>query len=54
MYQETTEDGHFKVVAVVNSSFGAANLRELENKKACFPEFGGLGKNHIFNAYLST
>lgn len=42
MYQETTEDGHFKVVAVVNFSNGAANLRELENKKACFPEFGGL------------
>jgi hypothetical protein len=48
MYQETTEDGHFKVVAVVSSSIGAANLTELENKKACFPEFGGLGKNYIF------
>ncbi|XP_023702875.1 transferrin isoform X2 [Cryptotermes secundus] len=42
MYQETIEDGHFKVVAVINSRTGAANLTELKNKKACFPEFGGL------------
>jgi hypothetical protein len=54
MYQETMQDGHFKVVAVVNPSIGAANLRELKNKKACFPEFGGIGKNQIFNAYLNT
>jgi hypothetical protein len=44
MYQETTQDGHFKVVAVVSSDLTSASLTELENKKACFPEFAGLGK----------
>lgn len=55
MYQETIQDGHFKVVAVVNPNLTAASMSELENKKACFPEFAGLGKNHIiFKTYLNS
>ncbi|XP_021919269.1 transferrin-like isoform X3 [Zootermopsis nevadensis] len=42
MYQETIQDGHFKIVAVVNLNLTASNMSELENKKACFPEFAGL------------
>jgi hypothetical protein len=53
MYQETEQSGHFKVVAVINPDLTAANLRELEGKKACFPEFAGLGKGHISFKHLS-
>lgn len=55
MYQETIQDGHFKIVAVVNLNLTASNMSELENKKACFPEFAGLGKNYIiFKIHLNS
>uniref|UniRef100_A0A1V1FVP3 Transferrin n=1 Tax=Reticulitermes speratus TaxID=60591 RepID=A0A1V1FVP3_9NEOP len=41
-YQETVESGSFKVVAVVNYNLAATKMRELKDKKACFPEFAGL------------
>jgi len=46
-YQETEENGSFKVVAVVNYNLTATAMMELKNKKACFPEFAGLGKDPI-------
>ena len=46
-YQETEENGSFKVVAVVNRNLSATAMMELKDKKACFPEFAGLGKDPI-------
>jgi len=46
-YQETEENGSFKIVAVVNHNSSATAMVELKNKKACFPEFAGLGKDPI-------
>jgi hypothetical protein len=46
-YQETEEKGSFKVVAVVNHNLAATAMTELKDKKACFPEYAGLGKDPI-------
>lgn len=34
-------------MAVVNHNSSATAMVELKNKKACFPEFAGLGKDPI-------
>jgi len=46
-YQETKENGSFKVVAVVNRNLAATAMMQLKDKKACFPEFAGLGMDPI-------
>jgi hypothetical protein len=46
-YQETKESGSFKVVAVVKDNLAATAMTELKDMKACFPEFAGLGMDHI-------
>jgi hypothetical protein len=52
-YQETEENGSFKVVAVVKHNLTATKMTEFKDMKACFPEFAGLGKGHIsFYAHL--
>ena len=44
LYEEIEVEDNSRIVAVVKKGIDAESMKDLQQKKACFPEFGGLGK----------
>lgn len=44
MYAETDDQHYSKVVILIKANSRINTFNDLKGKKACFPEFGGIGK----------